>query len=472
MKKIIFYSWQSDLPNGTNRTLIENTLKDTAKEIGEENADIEPVIDRDTQGVAGAPNIATAIFQKIDSADIFVADVSIIGSAKKRSVPNPNVLIELGYALKSLGHERIILVFNTAFGKIEKLPFDLRMHRTLIYQCAESVTDRTEIKKGLIRDFKLALLAGFSHVTPKKVTTPIIDIIKNRTASKKIDLRAYLDELYNELGRLQPPMKRDGGTVQDLLSALPKTEKISAEFAKLSQTIVLMNDKKSSREIFQWFGKLLTNYDPILKSDGKTWNCDGDFFKFIGHDLFVNFINPFLREEKWDEIKELLKGILSVGPTSYSQNDQKESWTELSKHSPLLIDEGKTNRRVSFHADLLKARHEKGELVSIVPFKEFAETDFFLHLYGEGKTQDNKYYGKWYPRSDIWLQHTPRFIFEAIDYPTAMKICNALQISDVEELKRRLAHTQIKWDWHSPVSAADINKIGSTGGAVIIKIDE
>jgi hypothetical protein len=93
MKKIIFYSWQSDLPNGTNRTLIENTLKDTAKEIGEENADIEPVIDRDTQGVAGAPNIATAIFQKIDSADIFVADVSIIGSAKKRSVPNPNVHI-------------------------------------------------------------------------------------------------------------------------------------------------------------------------------------------------------------------------------------------------------------------------------------------------------------------------------------------------------------------------------------------
>src|SRR3990167_5131907 len=121
MKKIVFYSWQSDLFNGTNRNFIENALKDAAKEIGEESADIEPVIDRDTQGVAGAANIATAIFQKIDSADIFIADVSIIGSVKKRAIPNPNVLIELGYALKSLGHERIILVFNTAFGKVEKL---------------------------------------------------------------------------------------------------------------------------------------------------------------------------------------------------------------------------------------------------------------------------------------------------------------------------------------------------------------
>ncbi len=468
MKKIAFYSWQSDLPNGTNRTLIENALKDAAKEIGEENTDIEPVIDRDTQGVSGAPNIATAIFQKIDSADIFVADVSIIGSAKRRAVPNPNVLIELGYALKSLGHERIVLVFNTAFGKLEKLPFDLRMHRTLIYNCAESITDRSEIKKNLTKDFKLALLSGFSHITPKKVTTPIIDIIKNRTASKKIDLRIYLDELSNELRRLQPPMKRSGGTVQDLISALPKTEKISAEFAKLSQTIVLMNDKESSREVFQWFGKLLTNYDPTLNGDGKIWNCDGDFFKFIGHDLFVNFINPFLREEKWDEIKELLKGVLPVGPTAHNQNDRKEPWTELSEHSPLLIDEGKVNRRTSFHADLLKARHEKGELASVVPFKEFSETDFFLHLFGKGNTQDNKYYGKWYPRSDIWLQHTPRFIFEAVDYPTAMKICNALQISDVEELKKRLAYSQIKWDWHSPVNAADINKIGNQGGAKII----
>lgn len=155
MKRTVFYSWQSDLPNGTNRTLIENVLNDAAKEIGNET-DIEPVIDRDTQGISGAPNIATAIFDKIKSADIFVADVSIIGSVKRRAIPNPNVLIELGYALKALGHERIVLVFNTAFGKVEKLPFDLRMHRTLTYNCAESVTDRSEIKKKSHQRFKVS----------------------------------------------------------------------------------------------------------------------------------------------------------------------------------------------------------------------------------------------------------------------------------------------------------------------------
>jgi hypothetical protein len=50
----------------------------------------------------------------------------MIGSAGKnrRRTPNPNVLVELGYALKALGDERVIVVVNTAFGKEELLPFD------------------------------------------------------------------------------------------------------------------------------------------------------------------------------------------------------------------------------------------------------------------------------------------------------------------------------------------------------------
>ena len=46
MKKIAFYSWQSDLANGTNRTLIENCLKEAAGEIADdETIDIEDNID-------------------------------------------------------------------------------------------------------------------------------------------------------------------------------------------------------------------------------------------------------------------------------------------------------------------------------------------------------------------------------------------------------------------------------------------
>jgi hypothetical protein len=67
-----------------------------------------PIIDRDTKDVPGAPHIARTILEKVAAADVFVADVSITqGTGGHRATPNPNVLIELGYAMCSLGDSRM-----------------------------------------------------------------------------------------------------------------------------------------------------------------------------------------------------------------------------------------------------------------------------------------------------------------------------------------------------------------------------
>jgi hypothetical protein len=47
---------------------------------------------------------------------VFVADVTPINAGSDhRLCPNPNVLIELGYAVKALGWSRIVMVLNTAY---------------------------------------------------------------------------------------------------------------------------------------------------------------------------------------------------------------------------------------------------------------------------------------------------------------------------------------------------------------------
>ena len=61
----VFYSWQSDLPNNTNRTLIEKALEQAIKSLAKSGAVELAEVDRDTRGVAGAPNITTTIFDKI-----------------------------------------------------------------------------------------------------------------------------------------------------------------------------------------------------------------------------------------------------------------------------------------------------------------------------------------------------------------------------------------------------------------------
>ena len=76
MTVTIFYSWQSDTRAAANRTLIQDALEAAAKELrADDTIAVEPVIDRDTQAVPGAPDIGTTIFEKIDASAAFVADV-------------------------------------------------------------------------------------------------------------------------------------------------------------------------------------------------------------------------------------------------------------------------------------------------------------------------------------------------------------------------------------------------------------
>src|SRR5260370_40387394 len=72
---------------------------------------------------------------------------------------NPNVMIEVGYALHALGEQRVVLVFNKAFGTLEQLPFDLRMRRTVQYEMSEATTERASERSALKAKLELAIRA-------------------------------------------------------------------------------------------------------------------------------------------------------------------------------------------------------------------------------------------------------------------------------------------------------------------------
>lgn len=131
----VFYAWQSDSDEATNRYFIRDAataaIRSLKKDMPVQEA---PRLDHDTAGVPGTPEIASTIFQKIDRCSVFIADVSFVGSAKsadgrEKQLPNPNVLIELGYALARHGYQRVIMVLNRESGTPDSLPFDLRGRR-------------------------------------------------------------------------------------------------------------------------------------------------------------------------------------------------------------------------------------------------------------------------------------------------------------------------------------------------------
>jgi hypothetical protein len=136
----LFYAWQSDSNPKLNRNFIRRALDDAAGRISSDTSlAVEVVVDADTEGVVGTPAVSETILKKINAADIFVGDVTFVTqTAGGKFIPNPNVMLEYGYALRAHSFEAVMLVMNIAFGGPERLPFDLAHLRFPTRYCAEA----------------------------------------------------------------------------------------------------------------------------------------------------------------------------------------------------------------------------------------------------------------------------------------------------------------------------------------------
>ncbi|MBH8561755.1 hypothetical protein I8748_06110 [Nostoc sp. CENA67] len=203
----IFYSWQSDSPSSSNRTLIKDALEKAIKSLnkGSEEIRVEMRVDTATDHLSGSPDIAASIFEKISNSHIFICDATIInplspiekitkflGKKSKRLTPNPNVLIELGFAASTLGWDKIICVVNTSQGQIEDLPFDIRGRRMCTYHYL-SQFKKSEIRTKLAKTLNYALIEIIGNIN----TIKNVDLISIIVSNKFIDCINYLGVFLN-----------------------------------------------------------------------------------------------------------------------------------------------------------------------------------------------------------------------------------------------------------------------------------
>jgi len=183
MATSIFFSWQDDTSPQTGRRFLREAI-DTARDAVAKDSSVdealrdELVVESDTEGIAGQPPIVETILRKIDDAAVVIADITFTGSrVDGRPTPNPNVLIEYGWAMKSLGNTRVITVMNEEYGKAtrDSLPFDLSHLRfPLRFSLPMDATpeQKKEIKNKLVGDLKLAIRTSLTTV-PAPTTEPL-----------------------------------------------------------------------------------------------------------------------------------------------------------------------------------------------------------------------------------------------------------------------------------------------------------
>lgn len=230
----IFYSWQSDHKNTKN--LINKSLIGAIKDLaGNNTLEKAPRLDKDTQGVAGSPNIVSIIKDKIDSCGIFVADVSIVDESRGgRKLVNQNVMFELGYAIAKHSELNVVMLFNTDLGDPKDLHFDISHHRVLQFSTKDDDKKGTKLKEKLVGaltahlnsligqevaqieqtldDIQLLIMRVFASMTDDKrilvsatmdgstlhpMSTVDDDLFKRLTQTDAQEIVANLDDLVN-----------------------------------------------------------------------------------------------------------------------------------------------------------------------------------------------------------------------------------------------------------------------------------
>lgn len=182
MKKYtIFYSWQSDTPQSD--LIIKSSFERFVANY-ELREGIHFDIVYSTHGVSTDNTIDNRLFEQIENCDLFLADltpstnyqkVEANGQTVQKEAPNPNVLIELGYAYGTMGPGYVAMVALQDTWSMANMPFDIN-HRD-IYQFAQDGFDLNAALNNAVSYLK-------EHGRHRKRTVPFWYYFVKNTSEK------------------------------------------------------------------------------------------------------------------------------------------------------------------------------------------------------------------------------------------------------------------------------------------------
>lgn len=311
---------------------------------------IEAVRDEATTGTTGSPDIVSTLFSKIEECDLFIADISLCYTGDKNThkrSPNPNVLLELGFALKTLGTERVICICNSDFGT--DYPFDIAHNRITDYSLERGGT-RKEVRSDVSRVIftNIRDLRGMPPKAKANMATHIIgtyDFNKKKVKSVlvPVDIReseSYIlhnKELLYEAKELISEIAEISKKIKEEIDKREKEDKEDTPLDSSKETIIIADEVNSPKtEIYRAFE------DQFIFSDTKAvWENEEEDKLRIKQWLGIEVTDDFF---SFGELKQEAKIFNQGKPVLKGTDAEKEKYHKVGALSlKLLLLEIRTN---------------------------------------------------------------------------------------------------------------------------------
>lgn len=149
----IFNCWQSD--DKKARYCIKEALEDAKVELKVNGFDVDIV--EGAEGELGMAKIDDAVLKNIRQSDVFICDLTPVAehidttTGKRKSMPNSNVLVELGYALSCKGTGRMIGLARKGNISVENMPFDIRQMRLTYFSNKQQLKNLADFIEPMLK---------------------------------------------------------------------------------------------------------------------------------------------------------------------------------------------------------------------------------------------------------------------------------------------------------------------------------
>ncbi len=179
----VFFAFQMDVEDKYGKGFIQSAIEIAIQKLKEEGFIVS--LDFGFRGTPGTPLLIDEMLKKSYESDMVIVDLTftsskvwsnskkykffgkeirLLNKTEDKKSPNPNVLLETGYAWAKKGTYRTLVVMNEAFGFPEELPVDFKGFRWgITYNLSEVNYDKRKLKrKELGNDFYNAIKAAIN----------------------------------------------------------------------------------------------------------------------------------------------------------------------------------------------------------------------------------------------------------------------------------------------------------------------
>lgn len=287
--------------------------------------------------------------------------------------------------------------------------------------------------------------------------------LENSLPNQTLLTERFVHLLWTKLAELAPlfPGTGQGDSDEFLVNAIEQAAPLVVEFSRVCEVIAAVNAVETARSVYKEFGLLIDEISPPSRFSGSFYHDHGDFYRFIGHELFVTLIAFLLNKGRWSLITDILDEEIYVH-NSPSGRSGTVPFTHLSDGVESLRRRNQrlNLKRVSLHADILNERHTTGEISNVVSMRQFMDADYFLFLRED--------FG-WRPWSTLYIgSQAPRYLAEAVATKRAEQLLQPLRVSDIAALRKLVSerNTRLRELFRGtfsffPLEDFDVRSIGS-----------